>query len=906
MTTTAGSVRYTRSPAPEMKPMLPHRSMNAVLLLLGLLLGVAGLGIGQEATVGDETLSLSFAPDATVSRAILDGKALDLAGPGGFSCMEVKRDPTVQNAVIYRNGFGAEAKPWAPVAYANPGKAVAVAPVEEEGNTFLRVGATARFGHGFGPAKPIALKPGTLCDISWRGRVPDAQSNFIIYIRVFGKQGKDITSQSPAPKSWAYSIYSFTHYRNVIAPAKENAWEKLTLHYRVPEGAHAILPAFCLWRGTHADVDDVTVTQLGGTLRRRVVFDRRTLRRTPNGLQLDLASSTDALALRADLRTEGKSIRVETALRDTSVPPRPRAIVLRFDLPLALTGWEWHRNWREDKLVVADSTYTNTAAISGHPVSFYPFTAVSREGAGIALGTPFAAPAIEHRQVSAKGIATESALGMLPRGDATHPTTVSFLLFPFRGSWGFRSATKSYYGMFAEGFTPRTKKEGLWVFPVPPSQLPPHPEDFGFAFWEGWSDHAREQERASELGIAIHPYTEAWGMRQGFPKAVTAADLPPVPDRLAQLRQWAATETPGKKWFGAPRHLAAQAALNSLPTLPDGSHPFTVDKYSVWSHWWRTNPDPNLPQPNRATLCWDYRIATRLARADGIYLDSLSYGFAVNYLNVSPAQLAVMTDPLTFDPHSGQPGADGIQHQVAFVRWLAKRLHPKGKVLQGNLFGIAHRFHAPLIDIFGREVGSFGRTRQMDTIQSDDACCLSRFYANRRPVCNLLQEGNFHSPVPEVTHEEMKRYIDHQIFYGFYPGVATIGGEDKPGYAGWKRYFRGDAQCGRDRGLFKEAIPLIRRLNKAGWQPETGARCNDQTTLVERYGGPPDSEILLTIRNPSPAPVTTTLWLEPDLLGKPIAALVPARPGSRIVPLAKPEAHLVTLAPWQTAVFRLR
>ncbi len=118
------------------------------------------------------------------------------------------------------------------------------------------------------------------------------------------------------------------------------------------------------------------------------------------------------------------------------------------------------------------------------------------------------------------------------------------------------------------------------------------------------------------------------------------------------------------------------------------------------------------------TLCWNYDVAPRLPRADGVYLDSLSYDFAVDYLNVAPSHLAVMTEPLVFDPDSGRPAADGIQHQAAFVRWLGERLHPAGKVLQGNLFGIAHRFHAPWIDILGCEVGSFGGNAPWRTLRA--------------------------------------------------------------------------------------------------------------------------------------------------------------------------------------------
>ncbi len=192
----------------------------------------------------------------------------------------------------------------------------------------------------------------------------------------------------------------------------------------------------------------------------------------------------------------------------------------------------------------------------------------------------------------------------------------------------------------------------------------------------------------------------------------------------------------------------------------------------------------------------------------------------------------------------------------------------------------------------------------MENIESDESCCLKRFYANRRPACNLLQEGNFHSPIAEVTHEEMKRYLDHQIFYAFYPGVSTIGGEEKPGYENWKRYFRGNSQCDRDRALFKEAVPLIRRLNRAGWEPETGARCDRSGVFVERYGAAPGSDVLLAVRNPSPVAVTATLRLYPEVLGK-AGTLAVIRAGSHAVAGPVPNSFALTLSPWETAVYCL-
>jgi len=865
---------------------------------------------GGTAPANAPALALEMAPNGTVAAVRLFGQRLDLAAAGGFSCSEVTCDPAVGPASLYENRFGEGAPAWRPRG-SGTANAAAVALVED-GNSFVRIGDTAQFGHGLEPQAPLAVQPGTLCELAWQGRVPDGASTFIVYMRLFDRDGKDITASAPPPSAWTFSPFSNTHYRHLIAPSKPMSWERLALRYRVPEGASAILPSICLWRGACADVDDLTLTQVSRTGEQEIRFDRQAVTVTPDGTELQLASSDQALALEARVRQDAGTVRIEARLRDTSEPPRPRALRLRFSLPLALNGWQWHRHWRADAPITPDAAFMNTHPMSGHAVSFYPFTAVSRGDAGLALGVPPGAIALEHRRVRATGIVSETALGLQPRPGpaAAAGTALSFVLFPFRGHWGFRSAAAAYYRLYAEDFRPRTPREGLWMFAMTPSQLPPHPEDFGFAFWEGWSNSPAEQDLAHQLGIRIHPYTEAWGLRQPFPEAHGRNEMPPLPERLTQLRAWAASTEPGKTWNGMPRQEAAQAVLNSLPVAPDGSHPFSVDHYDVWYHWWRTNPDPNLPRPNRATLCWDYDIAPRLQRADGVYLDSLSYDFAANYLNLDPAHLAVVEDPLTFDPETARPAADGIQHQVAFVRWLRNRLLPEGKLLQGNLFGISHRFHATLVDVLGSEVGSFGGKRHMDIVEEDDVCGMERFYAYHRPVCNLLQEGNYEKPVPELTQAEMQRYIDHQLFYAFYPGVSTIGGEEKPGYAGWKRYFRGGAQCERDRALFQEAVPLIRRLNQAGWQPETGARCDLAAILVERYGQGPAGEVLFTLRNPSAEPARTTLRLEPSTLGLP-----PDGPAPKLVALRRgggapttgteTGAFGLVLGPWETSVLRL-
>lgn len=894
-------------------------------LSLGMMSLLATGGAFAQATLQAGAMSMVFAPDGTLQALRLAGDDLPLRGSGGFDgVVYVGSERASGPELLYRNAFGADDLPWKPVTYGKRDGTIGAERLVEEGRPFVRVGGAERFGHGLEMAEPLQMAPGSNCVISWRGRIPDGVSNYIVYLRIFDVNGNDITEKAAAAPGWTYSPYSRTHYKNQLVPDAIGEWRELAYPYQMPTGAHALSVAICLWRGTHADVSEFSITQTGRVTTQPLRFDQRQCRQVADAVELDWFSSEHNIALQAKFTaTADDCVRAQAELIDRATPPRPRAILVRYTLPVAFNDWTWHRDWRRDEQVVPDTIYANASPMSGHSVSLYPFSALSKNGRGLAMGTAFTDAVIECRRISSDGITTEWPVGMLPMDGRSASAELSFLIFPFQGHWGFRSAARRYYAMFADAFQPRTtpEREGLWLFPVPPSQLPDRAEDFGLAFWEAPAGRVvkeSEVRRARELGLYILPYTEAWGMRQRFPDANSPAELPPVAERLKQLEDWAADTESTATWFHAPRHIAARAALNSLPLTPEGEHPFAVDKYGIWCHWWRTNSDPALPQPNRAGLCWDYELAPAMGTADGVYLDSLSYGFAVNFFNVRPEHLAAHRGSLCFDTVHACPGIDGIQHQLAFVRWLGKRLHAEGKILHGNLFGISHRFHAPLVDVFGSEVGSFGGSRQMENIQRDEDCAVKRFYAYRRPVCNLLQEGNFNRPVPALSQQEVLWYIDHQLFYGFYPGVSTIGGEEAPGYAKWRRYFRGNSQCERDRELFKEAVPLVRRLNKAGWQPETGMRSDTPGLLIERYGelvaGENAGELLFTLRNPGKEPLRAAIWLEacsgvPALPSGAAPHLVSLRQGQHDVlaggVVGEPGKVAVTLAPLQTAVLKM-
>ena len=834
------------------------------------------------------------------------GAVLRIPGVGEarFEVYEVSADSRPATNVLYAADFTPGGN-WRPSGKGG-GKSASCVAMEEDGRAFVRIGGKGRNGFANGVCiGPVATAPGVNCEMSFDGRSCDEAGSFVVYLRLYDSQGRDVTAGHSSIRAWSYSETSRAFYMQPAKPEATGKWCRRKCAITPPYGVAAIEARICPWRGEHLDCADVRIESKGGTVAKKIVFDAVDVGET----RARAASSVSSAELSARIETDAGGFSFVTAeVRDTSSPPKPRALNVVMDVSADISGWTWHKDWRSDSKIDDSSFFYFNDNLGGHTVAVYPFSAVSKDGRGFAIGTPLDEPVFEDRFVTATGIRSTIPLGLLPRAGGRGSSAVfRWVAFPFSGTWGFRSAAKAYYEKMERLLPPSHagEKEGTWLWPIFPSKVPENPDDFGLTFWEAPSDVGRRTNEivsAHALGIGVFPYTEVWGMRQRIAVRPDGSLTPPE-ECLAELKGWSAAEAPrGVEWFCAPRRVAAQAALNSLPISPDGTHPFAVDKYDNWSQWWRTNPDPRLAKPNRASLCWDYTLASCEDAVDGVYLDSVSYRFAVNYRNVRKEHLDVMDEPLVYDFDTAVPCADGIQHQVAFVKWLAARLHSKGKRLFGNVFGITHRFNATSVDIFGCEVGSFGHRREKGVrlyrAESDSVACMKRFYAYHRPVANLLQEGNYTKPIEEFSAGAMRQYVEGDMFYGFYPGVTTIGGEKKAGYSNWLRYFGKDRQCERDRELFKAAIPVIRSLNRAGWRPETKMRSDSPDVWIERFGEMP-GECYFTVRSNSQSPATATL--SPEFA----CSLSPVWNGADLssVPGGK---WRITLAPFQTAVLRTR
>ena len=736
-----------------------------------------------------------------------------------------------------------------------------------------RLGQERQYGHGVGFKELAPVQPGFLCEISWSARVPARDATFIVYLRLFDSEGRDVTEKTRPPKKWRFSRFSKTHFRCPIRAEKPDTWETLSLVYLVPERVRKLDIALCLWRGDYADADSLRLAAVG----RGGGFDPK----SPTGtltpgvegktLRQQLSVSEDKTEIAIKYAAKSDHIWVEAEVRDTHRPTQPRALRMLYTLPIDAAGWWWHDDIRTRRRIDRSGSCQNSLTSAGHRVSVYPFSEIDDGRVGLALGVPMDWPRIESRSYSVEAgyrVAVDLGLSRLTTKIGPGRATFGFTLYRTDGEWGFRSAAARYYRIFPHLFTKRAKREGCWLFPVRPSEIP-RPEDFGLTFWEGYSAKPEERACAREHGIYMLSYIRPRQVSQTFPGVKERELAPPHDEVLAMLKQLAADQTGRHRWNGGPRAETAQAVLNSLPQQADGRAPFGMSHYDIWAHVWLVNTDLDLPEPNCGRACKKYRIDPRLPHTDGIYVDNV---FLAGHENYRESHLACADVPLSFGTETGRPTLLGAMSFYEFLAWLAHDLHSQGKLVQFNITERAYRFYAHLGDVLGEEVGSLaGGPRRLMEVESDTVCNLRRTLAYRKPTTSLLQEGNFHSPMPALTQAQVEQYLKHQTFYGFYPGIATAGGEDKPGYRGWKRYFRSPEQFERDRGLFRKYIPVIQRINRAGWEPVTYARTSDPKVFVERFGSWTKRDLHFTLRNQTPKPRQAAIRVMSAALGIPSA-----------------------------------
>ena len=307
----------------------------------------------------------------------------------------------------------------------------------------------------------------------------------------------------------------------------------------------------------------------------------------------------------------------------------------------------------------------------------------------------------------------------------------------------------------------------------------------------------------------------------------------------------------------------SQASLVSGVERADGRNDLYLESIAWTSRVpFGLNPDPNVPAasygswPNKAQyeferyrslLGWDAS-----AKAfDGVFLDSME-GWG-NLLNYRKQHWRTTKFPLTFDRNNGNRvcllNLWGIS---SFAKALSKTLHEQGQLLMGNDAFHKTWFHMPYVDVPGREVSYYKDGAWSPP--GDELYLFFRAMAARRPFWTLMND-----PYDDGAHIE--EYFQRSMFYGIFPSMFHAHDGKSPWYWATPAYYN------RDRSLFKKYVPIIRRLDLAGWEPVPHATVVPEAVRIERFGAAASDNLAFTLHNTADASQSVALSLRLPALG---------------------------------------
>jgi hypothetical protein len=582
----------------------------------------------------------------------------------------------------------------------------------------------------------------------------------------------------------------------------------------------------------------------------------------------DGACKNLGLNLQSSFNAAKDHLAIEGRVTDTT--GRDRAVTLLFALPLDATGWQWGDDARQSRLIGGSGEFANTTSLrcgANGKMSLYPLAAVWSERTGLALALDMDHPA-QYRLVYHAGtrqffIAYDFGL---TKDTTRFPSSAGFrfVLYRFDPHWGFRSALQKYYDLFPQQFVKRVAREGGWM-PFTDIAKVPGFDDFGFGFQEGASNVAFDDQHGIASFIYVEPMSHWLAMPRDVPRTYDDA-LSVLNKDLAGARgkqdaeMAAATLTSGIENAAGRLFLHLEKApwcdggVFSLNPDPDISttpeHPFNkamVMQQAIAAAFKRNEPKQEAPANQPSTL--NYQPTAGL---DGVYLDSLE--MAAGELNYRRDHFRTASVPLVFD-REGRPCQLMIFNTWTFERDIAAQMHARGKLLFANAVLLQFSFPAPQLDVLGTEVNWLQRGAYQP--DSDAIMNFRRALCRQKPYC-LLMNTDFARFTPELV----ERYFQRCLFYGVWPGFFDEEAASKdPYWASAKKWYE------RDRSLFRQYIPLLRRVTMAGWQPLTYASCDNPKIVVERFGPEVDDTVFLTLLNDTADTQSGTVMADVKALG---------------------------------------
>lgn len=224
---------------------------------------------------------------------------------------------------------------------------------------------------------------------------------------------------------------------------------------------------------------------------------------------------------------------------------------------------------------------------------------------------------------------------------------------------------------------------------------------------------------------------------------------------------------------------------------------------------------------------------------DGIAVDSVTAGYLWSQLENYRIEHQKYTDiPLIFSYTSKRVIILQLFSNYEFLEGMRESIG-KNKLIYSNIFPDAYNFYGHIIDVAGGEIGSVEPTVSDGWYETDKTASYRRILSYQKTNVNIMQ-WKWLKTNENIPRSEMENYIKYSTFYAIFPSIQNAGLND---------YFYDKDLYERDRDLFKNYIPIISNISKAGWEPITYATIDNKNINIERYGYFDKSNLYYTLRN---------------------------------------------------------
>jgi len=143
-----------------------------------------------------------------------------------------------------------------------------------------------------------------------------------------------------------------------------------------------------------------------------------------------------------------------------------------------------------------------------------------------------------------------------------------------------------------------------------------------------------------------------------------------------------------------------------------------------------------------------------------------------------------------------------------------------------------------------------------------DVVSYFRSLAYTRPYL-LLMNSDFSS----MSSANVISYFQYCLFFGFFPSFFSPDGNAFLlinmlicSIANSGNYWENPALYNRDRAVFEQYMPLLKKLDQAGWSPVTLATTDNAAVLIERFGY--GSSVYFTLRNTATTSLRVTVTVD--------------------------------------------